>query len=223
MNSLFRYTGQFFFSGVILLILMGCLGGSSFARESSDSFESFPDGKMEAARLRPGVEFLLSVEVNGRDEIEQTTLRVNENGTSVLPIIGAVDLDGLTLAEASGRLTALYEPYYVETPLVRMQFFVDETGGSSPWGYVTVLGRVLKPGRVSLPPTRDLTVSGAIQGADGLDTSANLSAVRVTRFGKDNQKQQIKVNLNRVGKDGDAEQDLRLQAGDVVFVPERIF
>ncbi len=88
---------------------------------------------------------------------------------------------------------------------------------------MTVLGRVRKPGRVNLPPTRDMTVSGAIQDADGFDTSANLKAVRITRTGADQVKTQTIVDMNRIGADGDFKRDLPLRAGDLIYVPERVF
>lgn len=180
---------------------------------------SEPYDAQEEAYLRAGVLFSLNVEVGGENELEAEDLRVCENGEVVLPIIGTVKLGGLTLADVSDLLTTLYSPYYIEKPIVRIQFSMVETGASSPWGYVTVLGRVRKPGHVNLPPTRDMTVSSAIQGADGFDTSANVTAIRITRTGKDQTKTKIKVNINRIGEDG----DVRLRAGDVVYVPERVF
>jgi protein involved in polysaccharide export with SLBB domain len=150
-------------------------------------------------------------------------LRVRDTGEAVLPVLGPVELGGYSLEKATEILAALYKPYYISQPIVRLQFEEDGSGMSSPWGSVTVLGRVRKPGRVNLPPTKDMTVSGAIQGADGFDTSANLTTVRITRIGPDGSKTKLTVNLNRIGEDGDAGRDVRLQAGDVIFVPERVF
>ena len=106
---------------------------------------------------------------------------------------------------------------------ILLQFMMSENGSSSPWGYVTVLGRVKNPGRVNLPPTRDLTVSGAIQGADGFDTSANLRAVRISRDGASGEKTHRTVDLNRIGETGEIDEDLKLKAGDIIYVPERRF
>ena len=86
-----------------------------------------------------------------------------------------------------------------------------------------MLGRVKNPGRVNIPPTRDLTVSGAIQLAGGLDTSARDSAVLVTRKDEEGASNQYEVNLRRVGSRGEVEEDLTVLPGDVVYVPEMIF
>lgn len=175
------------------------------------------------ACLRPGIVFSLMVEVNGKNEIETLDLRVNDNGKAMLPIIGAVEVSQWTLTEASKRLSSLYSRYYTDPPLVRVQFTSEQKDGASPWGYVTVLGRVAKPGRVILPATRDLTVSAAIQGAGGLDTSANQTSIRITRIGTDLKKYQTMVDLSQIGSGRATQLDVSLQAGDVVFVPERLF
>jgi protein involved in polysaccharide export with SLBB domain len=199
-------------AGVALFLLTGC-------RTSTEGLAQLTE--FDAAILRTGVLFSLSVEVGDEIEFVSKDLRVGENGEVVLPIIRDVNLDGLTLVEAADRLATLYEPYYVETPTVRLRLEMDAKG--APWGYVTVLGRVTKPGRVSLPPTRDMTVSGAIRAAGGFDTSANLKAIRIIRTNKDQTKERKTINIKRLGKDGDTTQDVRLRAGDVVFVSERIF
>lgn len=171
--------------------------------------------------LRPGVVFSMLVDVDGLNEIEEEQIRLHEDGQAVLPMVGSVQLNGLSLAEASARLQELYSRFYQTTPLVRLQFSTEDE--SAPWGYVTVLGRVRKPGRVNIPPTRDMSVSGAIQGADGFDTSANRKAVRISRTDAEGDSRQVVVNLERVGEDGEADQDIGLQSGDVVYVPETIF
>lgn len=221
----YKLTILFFFFSV----LSGCTGISDITHNLCDDnrndpfFNTVETEICDAAFFRAGVMFSLHVEVNGRNEIEVTDLRVRDSGDAILPIVGAIELDGLTIADATTRLRALYAHYYVDPPLVRIQFSSNQTGGGSPWGYITVLGRVSKPGRVDLPATHDLTVSGAIQGAGGLSSSANQASVRITRIGTDNKKYQTVVNLNRIGADGAIGDDLSLRAGDLVFVPERIF
>lgn len=215
------------FLHVAMAGMMLCLAGCATSRVPEVAAASAPFSAeqldQEEVVLRSGVTFSLYVELAGEVEVESELLRVQPGGEAVLPVVGAVRLEGLTLQEASAKLAQAYSSYYVQMPLVRLQFCVDEAGGTSPWGYVTVLGRVAKPGRVHLPPTLDLTVSGAIQDADGFDTSANLAAVRLTRSRKDGSKSQVLINMNKIGEGGDSTQDVRLRAGDVIFVPERIF
>lgn len=211
-------------AGLMVISAAGCrtTQTDSLASDAASdaTVKRFAGEKQEKVVLRAGVMFSLLVEVDGLNELSVNDLRVRQDGTAVLPMVGEVAVDGLSLSEASDKLSALYSKYYTQKPLIRLQFLID--GDSSPWGYITVLGRVKKPGRVNLPPTRDLTVSGAIQGADGFDSSANLKAVRISRTDANNISSQMIVDMDKIGE-GASGKDVQLKAGDVVYVPETIF
>ncbi|MDF7809347.1 hypothetical protein P4E94_18025 [Pontiellaceae bacterium B12219] len=210
---------------LLMTLLSGCVAQRDIASSPSETdatvIKRFTRANDKQVTLRSGVVFSMLVDVDGLNEIKEEHIRLQQDGCAVLPMVGSVNLSGLSLSEASSLLQKLYSTYYQVTPLVRLQFSADD--GSAPWGYVTVLGRVRKPGRVNLPPTRDLSVSGAIQGADGYDTSANLKSIRISRMDPINGNQQVVVNLERIGEGGEVAQDLQLQAGDIVYVPETIF
>ena len=177
-----------------------------------------------APRLKPGLMIQLQVLVAGNKEIDEPNKRISNSGEISLPLVGNVDVRGLTLDEFSDKLTELYSDYYVQ-PQIVVQFVQDQTSELiSPWGFVTVLGRVRSPGRVSIPPTQDLTVSGAIQQAGGLDTSAKQTAIRITRPGANGDaSEQFETNLKEVGSRGNAADDFILKSGDIIFVPEMMF
>lgn len=174
--------------------------------------------------LRPGLLLDVKVMVAGKNQLEPAGIRISDSGSIFLPMLGSVAVESLTMDVLREELTTRYKRFYVN-PEVLVDFVRDSSQqGISPWGYVTVLGRVKNPGRIMIPATRDLTVSGAIQGAGGFDKSARIEAIRVTRRGADGKEQsQRTVNLNRVGSDGKAEDDFILGADDVVFVPEARF
>lgn len=176
-----------------------------------------------APQLTPGLVVAVSVLVSGNKEIDETAKRISNTGSLSLPLIGNVQASGMSLDELTDRLTGLYSQFFV-SPQVVIEFVKDENSDMvSPWGYVTVLGRVKNPGRVSIPPTQDLTISGAIQKAGGLDTSARDSAIRLTRQNPDGKSTQLEVDLRSVGSRGRVHDDLILKPGDVIFVPEMIF
>ena len=85
------------------------------------------------------------------------------------------------------------------------------------------MGQVQKPGRVAVPATRDMTVSGAIQKAGGFAPSAKLGAILVTQTQPDGRTTTRTVNLHAVGAAGRREEDVILNANDVIFVPESMF
>jgi protein involved in polysaccharide export with SLBB domain len=176
-----------------------------------------------APQLTPGLVVAVSVLVSGNKEIDETAKRISNAGEISLPLIGNVQANGMSLDELTTRLTTLYSQYFVQ-PQVVIEFVKDQNSDMvSPWGYITVLGRVKSPGRVSIPPTQDMTVSGAIQKAGGLDTSAKDSAIKVTRQNPNGRSAQYEVDLRSVGSRGRVHDDLILKPGDVIFVPEMIF
>jgi len=179
--------------------------------------------KENMPRLKVGYLMQVSVIVSGIKEIDEPDKRISNKGELNLPLIGSVQVDGLTLDEVSQKLAGFYKQYFIN-PQVVVEFGKSQNSELvCPWGYVTVLGRVKKPGRVNIPPTQNLTVSGAIQQAGGLDTSAKDTAIKVTRQSADNQPKQFEINLPAIGSKGHIEEDRALQSGDIVFVPELVF
>ena len=174
-------------------------------------------------KIRPGLVISFSLLLAGKEEFATTAKRVSDAGTVDLPLLGTVSAQDLTLDQFSAQLAGRYRTYFVN-PQVMVDFVRDTgTEGISPWGYVTVLGRVKNPGRISLPATRDLTVSGAIQKAGGLNTSARSEAILITRRKPGGDPETREVNLQAVGSGLRVGDDLVLQAEDVVFVPEARF
>jgi protein involved in polysaccharide export with SLBB domain len=179
--------------------------------------------QMDSAKLRPGLVINVTVLVGGKNEITATSKRITDQGTIAMPLLGTVMAGDQTLENFSALLTTSYKEFYVD-PQVIVEFVRDDNKeGLSPWGSVTVLGRVKKSGRISLPATRDMTLSGAIQQAGGYDTSAKESAIRITRKRPDGTVKTWEVDLHSVGAEGMIENDILLEPDDVVFVPELIF
>jgi len=175
-------------------------------------------------RLVPGYVLSITVFVAGDKEIEDPDKRIQDDGTITLPLLGAIKVAGMTLADLREHLTALYNKSYFVDPQVVVDFSsAPGSDGVAPWGYVTVLGRVKKPGRVNIPATGDLKLTGAIQQAGGFDTSAKDTAIRVTRTGKSGKTEQKEINLRTIGSKGKADDDITLKPGDIIFVPELIF
>lgn len=209
----------------ILLIATGlCLLAGMSGCRSAPPFGHGEAGKaVEEVKLRPGLIISMSVLVAGKKEIDEPAKRVSDGGTIVLPLLGETEVLELTLDDLRKKLTRSYKKFFIE-PQIIVDFVRDtDAEGISPWGYVTVLGRVLKPGRVSIPATRDMTLSGAIQKSGGFATSAKDSAILVTRSLPDGRTETRTINLHAVGTAGRLEDDIILEANDVVYVPEAMF
>jgi polysaccharide export outer membrane protein len=170
--------------------------------------------------LRTGLVLAFSLRVGDRVEVEPMRLQVMDKGEVVFPMAGTVACDGLTLPHLKRVLEERYSAFYRE-PQISLEFLY-EPDAVSPWGRVLVQGRVAGEGWVNIPPTRDLTVSRAIQVAGGYSTSAKKSAIIVTRRKSGGRKEVLKVDLERVGTKGEIERDIRLLPGDVVYVPQSV-
>lgn len=172
--------------------------------------------------LKPGIMVDVVVAASGRKEITEIGKRVSDDGNISLPLVGMVSVEGLTLKELSEHLQSIYRTY-LRNPQVYTEFNIGSQGSISPWGSVTILGTVKQPGSVNIPQTQDLTVSRAIQSVGGLDTSADDSSIRITRRNPDGTVKKLKANLHALGSTGELKQDVTLEAGDIVFVPEEFF
>jgi protein involved in polysaccharide export with SLBB domain len=161
-----------------------------------------------------------TVFVAGKREIDAEVKRVSDNSVLDMPFIGNVSVSGQTLADLNATLQNRYKEFFINPQVVAEFLLEDNEDAVSPWGSVTVLGRVMTEGRVNIPPTQDLTLSAAIQQAGGFNTSAKTSAILITRRNADGKTERITVDFKSLGKRGDPENDVILKPGDRIFVPE---
>lgn len=87
---------------------------------------------------------------------------------------------------------------------------------------VYVLGQVAKAGAYPVPYGYSFTASKAVALAGGFTKFARYTRVRVTRRTPEGVKQFV-VDLGAVLSGGKLERDIELEAGDMVYVPERVF
>ena len=86
---------------------------------------------------------------------------------------------------------------------------------------VYLLGEVNKPGAVALTAGPGATVARLILDQEGLTQFANPSKVQIQRTAPDGSKKTMLVDVGRILKEGTFEEDVPLQDGDVVIVPEK--
>jgi polysaccharide export outer membrane protein len=86
---------------------------------------------------------------------------------------------------------------------------------------VYLLGEVNRPGAVSLSAGPGATVARLILDQGGATPFANLGKVQIQRTAPDGSKKALVVDVGRILKEGSFEEDVPLQEGDVVIVPEK--
>jgi polysaccharide biosynthesis/export protein len=105
---------------------------------------------------------------------------------------------------------------YVRSPTVNV--IVTQPVGA--FGQVQVIGQVAKPG--SLPFRSGMKVLDAVLAVGGVTQFAAGNRTKVERSAN-NRRQEIKVKLDSLLNKGDMSQNLPLQPGDVIVVPESRF
>lgn len=172
-------------------------------------------------KIKPGLTLRVSLTASGAPEVQDTLKEVNANGEILMPHIGAVKCDGLTVAELQEKIKNAYKNFFID-PQVSVGFppYVEGSGMKSPWGEVLMMGEVARPGPVNMSSTRDLTVTRALMLAGGATPMADKRKVKVTRREKDGSLKKFVVDIDKIGKEGRSDLDIILKPGDVVWVPE---
>jgi polysaccharide biosynthesis/export protein len=152
---------------------------------------------------------VISIIVYDNDDLK-AKVRVSSNGTIVVPLLGSVNVNKLTISAINEKLTKLFANGYIKNPQINV--FVDEFRSRK----VVVLGNVRTPGIIELSgPTTFLEL---ISKAGGFDKDAGDSATIKRKVGdKDTV---ISINLSSLVKGGDLSQNIQINDEDTVYISE---
>ena len=140
-------------------------------------------------------------------------VRVEADGSVMLPLVGVVRLGKMTVSEAQRLLFNMYNADYFVNPQLSLQ--VMEFAIRS----VNVLGQVQRPGTITIPHDRPLYLMDAIAQAGGQTRLANLKRVQLKRVTESGEIISQEINFREIISNPKIS-DLPLQDGDTVFVPE---
>ena len=173
----------------------------------------------DGPKVRPGIALGITVTATGTQGGSARQYFVDADGCITMDLIGQVKCDGLTLVGLQQKITAAYKEYFVDPHVTATFIYQSGQNMVSPWGTVTVLGEVARPGPVDVPATMDLRLTRAMQLAGGATAIADKRRVQVTRCDKDGKQTKTRVDLIEIGEEGRPDKDMLLKAGDVVWVP----
>jgi polysaccharide export outer membrane protein len=157
---------------------------------------------------------VIQIEVYQEMDLDKS-VRIEGDGTVALALIGKVKVAGMTVAEAQSLVTDLYNRDYLVDPQISVLVV-----SFSP-KVIRILGSVNRPGVVEIPPDRDLTLTEAIAGVNGVSRLGNPKALKIKRVDEDGRARQMEVNFSKIVTDPDVK-DIILKEGDTIWVPERI-
>jgi polysaccharide export outer membrane protein len=153
---------------------------------------------------------LLEIRVIDLPELSKFEVRVSEDGTVKLPLLGNVPVSGITKDAVERLLATLLQEKVMKNPQVSV--FIREYQSNR----VALIGAVMKPGMYDLVGRMNLLQ--AISEAGGLkDNAAN--EVFVLREEKDGSTASIRIDLEDLMVNGKPELNIPLQANDTVNIP----
>ena len=133
----------------------------------------------------------ISVTVFNEPDMSIEKIKVATNGTISMPLLGQVNVKGLTVIEVEQKLSTLLVNGYLKKP--------DVTISISEYRPFYINGEVKQPG--SYPYRRDLTIEKAVALAGGFTARASKSSISL--LSENDQRVLNKVLLNAAVKPGD--------------------
>jgi polysaccharide export outer membrane protein len=153
----------------------------------------------------------LAIQVHGQDDLTRN-VRVSENGSVTLPLVGEIAVAGLTAREIEQKVEGALKPAYLKDP--RVTVTVSEFMGRQ----FAVVGAVNQPGAYSIR-TNQVTLLQALSEARGLRENADRTAYLLRATPRADEPQPLPIDLDAMFRTGQAG-TLRLESGDMVFVPD---
>jgi polysaccharide export outer membrane protein len=181
------------------------------AGQAPDDDQVFKDMYKEfyyTYRLGPSDE--IAIRVTGQPDYTIERVKVSPTGAVYHPLLGDLEVAGLTVPKLADQLTKDLSEYLVDP---KVSVALIEANSAK----IGVLGDVLHPGILVM--NRPMNVLEAITAAGGFADTGSKTGVTVLRQTRDGRALPMKVNLKLVleGKAG-LEENIPLHAGDVVLI-----
>jgi polysaccharide export outer membrane protein len=178
-----------------LLLIGGCSSSTVVNAEDGKTLTAGARGldyTAGAEDYRLGAADLLEIKVFQADELSRE-VRVDAHGSITLPLLGKIQVAGLTQSETEQKLANLMQQNLLQNPQVTV--FIKEFTSQR----VTVEGQVKKPG--VYPIAGQATVLQAIAMAEGpSDLAATDKVVLFRRHGQQNKTYLVDLNAIRNGQ-----------------------
>lgn len=144
---------------------------------------------------------------NIMNQRNQISYLVNEDGTVKLPVLGRVNLDGLSIREAESKLEEMYSVYYNE-PFVMLQVqnnrVIISPGAGGTAQVITLVNA-------------NTTLMEALAMAGGVNARGNSSEIKLLRENRETGVREVYlVDLSTI--DGIKAADMIVQANDIIYV-----
>lgn len=186
----------------LAFIACGFLGTRGILRSQTNA-------KAFVEEYRIGAKDLLEIKVFGLDELNTTT-RVSEDGSITLPLLGQVQVAGLTKEGTESHLAKMLEAKYLKNAQVTV--FIKDYQSRR----VAVLGAVKNPGTYELLGRQ--TVLQLLSQAGGLTENAG-GDLLILRQSKTGISAQLAIDIEKLMVDGNPRLNVPLYPDDILNIP----
>jgi polysaccharide export outer membrane protein len=199
-------------AAVLLLGLASWSAGS----QQTDAQELAPKSGATVARdyvIGPGDSLQIFV---WRNEELSATVPVRPDGKISTPLVEDVVAVGKTPSQLARHIESILAEF-IRTPKVNVIVATALSASSQ----VRVVGQAMNP--MAIPYRDGLTILDVVIDAGGLGEFAAGNRAKLVRKRADGSHQNLKVRLEDLLEDGDMSQNLAVQPGDVLIIPESRF
>lgn len=188
-----------------VVMVCGCSGKNKVLtaklRQMARNPEQLPEYRVAAPDQ-------LSVEVKGYPEYSRAVV-VRPDGKITIPSVGDIMVQGLTTPEITAAVTEGLKKE-LSQPSVTVSVVASTSKAVYVWGEVRTPG--------SKPYFGDMTLADAIGASGDITLYGDWTKVKITRGTLDNT-DVLEVNLKKLVLAGNAEQNVVLKEGDIIYVP----
>lgn len=167
-----------------------------------------PFFKRGGSDYRIGRQDLLEISVFDLKELDQT-VRVADDGSITLPLLGRLQVAGLTKGELEGLIARLLEERFVRNPQVTI--FVKEYESKK----VAVSGAVKKPDTYEMLGEKTLLEMISMAGGLDRDLGKEIIVFRPVEEGT----QRLSIPLEKLVYQADPALNIAVLPGDIIYVP----
>ncbi len=137
-------------------------------------------------------------------------MRVSNDGAVVLPFIKAVNIAGMSVADAQKHIYTLYDGDYFIDPQLDLTIYASSAQT------VEVMGLVMRQGSVPIPAEERLYLLEALSMAGGAQPLGDLKNVIIRRADENGEQVEISVDTRDI-----TTRDHPLEDGDLIVISRR--
>ena len=201
---------------LLALLLGACSTGQNYANRMVSISDLNERPVRMVTEYRIGIGDVMSINVWKNPDLG-VTVPVRPDGKISAPLVGDIVVAGLTPEEVAAEITRRLSRF-VRTPNVAV--IMTNLASTAYISRVRVTGAVGQS--VSLPHSQGMTILDAVLAAGGPNEFADTENTKLFRR-VEGETVMVPVDLNSIMTEGNLAENIPLQPGDTITIPEKLF